>query len=286
MGYHKFIVKYSVKYLFKYWNLENKAHVDIATPLILATMGILILVFFIILFVLLYQKKRLAHEAQLKEKENTYQRMLLDSSVEVAESERKRIASNIHDDIGMMLNVLKLNLSKINRNRNDNKLIDTVLNESNNILHETISSIRSISYDLIPSTLLKLGFIKGIEDLCIQINSSDIVQMNLRSNVVDANIGIKNELQLYRLIKEVLNNVIKHADAKNIELVIEKTNTNLVTIISHDGIGITTKEAVELEASTEGIGLKSIFSRIQLTSSTIEYTAGNEPRIFIQTPLI
>jgi len=249
-------------------------------------MGILILVFFIILFVLLYQKRRLAHEAQLKEKENIYQRILLDSSVEVAESERKRIASNIHDDVGMMLNVLKLNLSKIKRNRNDHQVVDNVLTDSNKILQETISSIRAISFDLIPSTLLKLGFIRGIEDLCIQINSFGIVQINLRSDIAEVNIGKKNELQLYRLIKEIVNNILKHAGASTVELFIKKTNDSVVTMISHNGKGITTIEAKALVAWSEGIGLKSIFNRIYLTNSTIEYVSGEEPHIFIKTPLI
>ena len=73
----------------------------------------------------------LANKALIKENENIHQHKLLDASIEVAEQERKKIAANIHDDIGMMLSVLKLNLTKIKRNRSDEQLTATLLSDSN-----------------------------------------------------------------------------------------------------------------------------------------------------------
>lgn len=248
-------------------------------------MGILILVFFVILFVLLYQKKIFQHKALLKENETNYQRRLLTTSSEVAEQERKRIASNIHDDVGMLLNVLKLNLSKIDRNLTNEELVKETLRDSKAIIQDSITGIRSISYDLMPPTLVKLGFIKGIEDMCLQINNIQLIQISLRIDLKELSIGKNNELQLYRLVKEILNNIIKHADASLIDLFLAENKNNLITVISHNGKGITTKEAYELSVSSSGIGLKSIFNRVHLTNSTIEYTVGENSQIVIQTPL-
>lgn len=163
--------------------MENKSQIDVFSLVVIGTMGILILVSFIVLFVLLYQKKMFANKALIKENDNIYQRKLLDASIEVAEQERKKIAANIHDDIGMMLNVLKLNLTKIQRNKNDEKLTESLLDNSNLLIGDAIAAIRVISNDLMPPTLMKLGFIKGITELCRQIKSAEVIDIYLQVNV-------------------------------------------------------------------------------------------------------
>jgi signal transduction histidine kinase len=254
----------------------------------IGTMGMLILVAFIVLFVLLYQKKMLAARAMIKENDNIHQRKLLDASIEVAEQERKKIAANIHDDIGMMLNVLKLNLTKIQRNRTDETLTSTLLTNSNLLIEETIAAIRVISNDLMPPTLVKLGFIKGITELCRQVEASGIIDIHLLLNITTIQLEKKNEIQLYRLVKEVLNNIIKHASASTIELTINATVEFMTITISHDGKGLTNEMMQKLSESNEGLGLKSILSRAQLTNSVIQYISrGNEKaKIIIETPLV
>lgn len=268
--------------------MENKSEIDVFLLVVIGTMGILILVSFIVLFVLQYQKKMLANKALIKENENTHQRKLLDASIEVAEEERKKIAANIHDDLGMMLNVLKLNLTKIQRNRNDEKLTETLLTNSNLLIGDAIATIRIISNDLMPPTLVKLGFIKGITELCRQIRSSGVIDINLTLNVNNIELEKKNEIQLYRLIKEVITNIIKHATASTIEITLNATAERMTITISHNGKGITTEMVQQLAESTEGIGLKSVLSRAQLTNSVIQYiNKGNEgSKIIIETPLI
>lgn len=230
----------------------------------------------------------LAARAMIKENDNIHQRKLLDASIEVAEQERKKIAANIHDDIGMMLNVLKLNLTKIQRNRTDETLTSTLLTNSNLLIEETIAAIRVISNDLMPPTLVKLGFIKGITELCRQVEASGIIDIHLLLNITTIQLEKKNEIQLYRLVKEVLNNIIKHASASTIELTINATVEFMTITISHDGKGLTNEMMQKLSESNEGLGLKSILSRAQLTNSVIQYISrGNEKaKIIIETPLV
>src|SRR4051812_42660225 len=98
----------------------------------------LTLVSFVILFVVFYQKRMLQHVNQLNENEARYQKKLLEAAMEVAEQERKKIASNIHDDVGIILNVVKLNLSKIKRNKSDEALMDELLQTNASLLEDTI----------------------------------------------------------------------------------------------------------------------------------------------------
>jgi len=267
--------------------LESKEGIDFTVIVVLGSLGMLTLASFIVVFVLFYQKRMLANKTILKDKENEFQRQLLDASVEVAEAERKKIAGNIHDDVGMTLNVIKLNFTKIKRNINDTDLTLKLIEDNQNILEDSISTLRAISHDLMPPTLSMLGLIKGLKELCRQLDLGDLVKVEYQSNDVDVTFSKKNELQLYRLIKELLNNVIKHSGASSIKLVTETHNNTLITSIFHNGQGIDDSMIIELIEAGKGIGLKSIKSRAQLTSSELHYINGSEnsPKILLKTPI-
>lgn len=222
--------------------------------------------------------------------ENKHQKKLLDVSLEIAEQERNKVAANIHDDVGMMMNVLKLNLKRAQRNLNDLNLVNEILNTSYGIIDNSIETIRTISNDLMPPTLIKLGFFKGIKELCRQINLSDIVQIDFQSTIEDFTFDKKIEFQLYRLIKEILNNTIKHTKASLIHLEISKNEKYLNVIISHNGEGITTGAIKHLAKTSTGLGLKSIFSRAQLLDAKINYWDTNKEnqkaKVTIEIPIL
>jgi len=208
--------------------------------------------------------------------------------MKVAEKERKKIAGNIHDDVGILLNVIKLNLSKIKRNKNDEILIDELLQNNSSMLEDAIVTLRSISHDLMPQALIRLGFIKGINELCNQITTAGGQKITLVKDVEEITaLNKKTEMQLYRLVKEVLNNIIKHSAASEIEVNISLRNSILFTVISHTGKGITDPEVSDFISSGKGIGLQSIYSRAQLTNSKINYSfTNNHYQVKIETPLI
>lgn len=268
--------------------MEISEKIDAITIVVLGSLGMLTLVSFIILFVVFYQKRMLQHVNQLRENETIYQKKLLEASMEVVEQERKKIAGNIHDDVGIILNVIKLNLSKIKRNKNDEALIDELLQTNSSMLEDTIVTLRSISHDLMPQALVRLGFIKGINELCHQIGSAGSHKITLIKSIDEVNdLSKKTEMQLYRLTKEILNNIIKHASATEIEINISMLNKTLNTYISHNGKGITDNEVNNLIEAGKGIGLQSIYSRGQLTNSKINYILiNNHYQVKIETPLL
>lgn len=242
---------------------------------------------FIIVFVMFYQKRMLAHKNDLYEKEKIYQKQLLEAAVEVAEKEREKIAGNIHDDLGLALNAINHNNTKIKRNPNDTRLIAELLEANAELIEETITTIRSISHELMPASLVKLGFIRGISELCRQISLSGSTNVKMITNETVLNLNKKNELHLYRLIKEIINNILKHDGSSCIEVRIAAINQKLHIEIIHNGSGISNTEIKELIASNKGIGLKSIFSRAQLTNSQVNYFKNkNEAKVTIETLLL
>lgn len=247
----------------------------------------LILVVSVVLFVVYYQKKVLSQKNQMQLTENTYQRQLLQATIEVEEKERERIAKNIHDDIGTLLNVLKLNLTKATRNYDNKELAEQLAKENVMLLDESIQSIRNISKDLASPTLLKLGYLKAIHELCRLITNSGQIHADLIYDQRESNVRFSEniELQLYRMTQEILNNIIKHAAAG--EILIEYTRGSSHQIsISHNGKGITTQDLHELSKDNKGIGLKSIQSRAQLIDASVSYsiTTSSQACITINVP--
>lgn len=231
----------------------------------------MILVFFIIFIVLLYQKRVLAHNTQLMNREQEHQRKLLDASLESAEKERFRIAANMHDDVGMLLNVLKLNLSRARKNADQPAEFDTLMKSSFDIIDNSISTIRMIANDLVPSILINLGLVKSIRELCSQINLTGSVMVELVSEVDELCIEKKAELQVYRLIKEILNNTIRHAEPSCIWIQVDAPADHLIVSMTHNGKGVTTAQIRQMAGVSKGLGLKSILTRTQFIHAKLEF---------------
>jgi signal transduction histidine kinase len=264
--------------------LEDKAQADIIILVISGCLGMLVLVAFIILFVLYYQKKVLAQKNQLQLAENKYQRELLSAAIQVEEKERERIAKNIHDDVGTLLNFLKLNLHKVAHSADIN-LNKSLMEENLKLLEDSIQGIRGVAKDLIPPTLVKLGYIKGLNELCRHINNSGQVIVNFSPDAAATRLPEQTELQLYRITKELLNNIIKHTGAKKIDMEFKEINSSFRLLISHDGRGITSQEAMELSKTQKGLGLKSIQSRAQLINAVVQYKIKADHTAFITVEL-
>ncbi|HET6991514.1 MAG TPA: hypothetical protein VFJ43_09335, partial [Bacteroidia bacterium] len=110
--------------------MENETTISIGFLVLLGCLGMIILAVSIILFVVLYQKKVLAQQNQIQATENKHQLELLSATIQVVELEREKIAKNIHDDVGTLLNVIKLHLTKISRNSDDKSRSEELINES------------------------------------------------------------------------------------------------------------------------------------------------------------
>lgn len=267
--------------------MENKGQVDIYMLIIMSTLGILVLILFLVFIVVLYQKRMLANKAVLIDTENKHQKKLLDASLEIAEQERVKIATNLHDDIGITLSVLKLNLSRLKKNIENKEVFEEIVTASYKNIDDSLDTVRTIYNDIIPPTLMKLGFVKGLKEVCRQINS--IGETDITFNCEEENIEFdkKIKIQLYRLTKEILNNTVKHGKPKDIEINIEKKENDLLINILHNGEGITTKQIQQFAEKSTGLGLKSILTRAQLINANLNFMIINktQAQVLIKTQI-
>lgn len=247
-----------------------------------------ILATFIILFVVIYKKRFLQQQNEIQEAKYIYQRELLEATIQVEEKERERIAKNIHDDLGTLLNVMRLNNISAIKKIHDETALLKVLEDNKNLLNSTSEIVRNISKQLAPPILLKLGYSEGISELCSHINNTEELSVYFTSENITSRFNHKIEIQLYRVTQEIINNIIKHAKASSINIHLVLQNEVLNLSITHNGKGISSSTIEGLLQSPKGLGLKNIQSRVQAINGTVQYfTVGiNNSKITIDIPLL
>ena len=175
------------------------------------------------------------------------------------EIERKRLARDLHDGLGSMLSGLKLYYSGTEQtNKKESQ-------EINNQLDNSIKELRQIAQNLMPESLLKLGLIAALKDLCSRF-SNDKTLIEFQEFGVQNNISESKQITVYRIIQELINNALKYANASEI-LVNCSQNQNIFLITVEDnGSGFDAKKSNLFE----GMGLKNIKNRVDFLKGELE----------------
>lgn len=219
-------------------------------------------------------QKILREKSQQYQLELAHQKEVTLQYTSVQESERKRIAELLHDDIGNKLNILSLWIN--NEDSLNNKRSREVIKQQ---IPALIEATRTISHSLYPVNLEKFGLILALEALISNVNESLPIQLIVNHDYQKRPISF--EVQIYRIIQEFLSNVIKHAKASNMLIHIRDTETSLTLILSDNGVGF------DNSILKKGMGLKNIDSRIKSINAFSKWKSekGNGSRLIIILPI-
>lgn len=256
---------------------------EISLIIILGCLAMTVLAIGIILFVVAYQRKAIAHQKA----ENDFQQQLIEATLITEQNEREKISRNLHDDLGTSLNIIKLHFEKIKRNPDKTEIVTNVSEQAMELILQSIADLRSISRDLMPATLTTLGLMAAIRDLCRHVNDTQEILMTHHLPEEFKKPEDKIQTQIYRICQEITNNLIKHAKPTKINLVITNLHNGLNICFYHNGTGISNEEIKDIYNQSRGIGLKSLESRLRMINGKINYIKeldGN-PAIEIQALL-
>lgn len=236
----------------------------------------------IVLFSLLYQKRLGEKEMQLNMTIKNHELDLLKKVIETQESEREKIAKDIHDDIGPQLTVIKLRLTSLLKTKlQEEKIIQTI-----NEIDTVISGVRSMSIELSPSNLINYGLTKAIVYFMDQINNSSDIKCKINyTDFDDSKIEKQKAINIFRLYNELVNNLIKHARPSIIEVNLRFQSNCFEISITHDGSGLTNEDFINLSNYPTGVGIISIKSRILLIKGKIDFIAGHNSKITLTVPI-
>lgn len=179
------------------------------------------------------------------------------------EEERARIARDLHDGLGGRLASIKNNLSDFagNKEEANNIAIHKVIDQ----LDGSVKELRQIAHNMMPEMLLKLGLKAALSDLCESLASENMdIEFQFLSE--DHNIPEREQLNIYRIIQELLTNVVRHAGAKNVLLQCSRSNNVFFITVEDDGKGINPEKLKE----RRGAGLNNIESRVAYLNGRME----------------
>lgn len=234
---------------------------NIVTLIVVSILVILFLIISLVLFFNFSQKKILLEKERNHQQKMSFQKEMLESTIVTQEEERSRIARELHDDISSKLNVINMNMNilKMKVQEQDSKKI---LSEISASLNQSIERSRKISHELMPPILERFGLEEAISDLAQQINFSGALKMEISEKENFNKIHGQKKLHTFRIIQELCNNTLKHAEAKHISLSTKVENEILSIIYQDDGVGIPSDKI------SKGLGTMNIESRLQILDAT------------------
>ncbi|MCG2611941.1 ATP-binding protein [Flavobacterium sp. SM15] len=221
-----------------------------------------LLLFAGVLFYFFYQNLKLKQKNKLKDVTQKVQQNLINATIDGQEEERKRLSGVLHDNISALLSSAGLHISAFEATYPDMK---DELKKTKNILKEAHDKVRDLSHDLIPPVLEKLGLVAAFEDLC-EKNSNTLIQFNF-NNFIKEEVRFQSEfeMKLYFIVAELFNNIIKHSNASEASLTIDKNQRQLSINIEDNGIGFKNKDGKH----ADGFGLSQIKARIKNMNGSI-----------------
>ncbi|MFT7380579.1 MAG: two-component system NarL family sensor kinase [Roseivirga sp.] len=278
--------------------LENERQKNIAEQqrkskfIILVVAVALILIISVWLYIVNQRRKNMTLLAEKNEEINKQQIDELLQEQEIAslqgvlqgqESERKRVAMDLHDRLGGMLSMVKLHFSAFEERIDTTDAKNQKFLKASELLDQATKEVREISHDLLSGVLTKFGLIPALEELKDKISSTGKLKVGIYSNDIKGALNAEQELQLYRIVQELLSNILKHAKAKETNIQLNRSGDSLNLIVEDDGVGFNLSNSNE----KGGIGLINLKARVAKLNGSfhIDSGKGGGTTISIDIPL-
>lgn len=238
----------------------------------------------LVLFFNASQKKLLKAKNRSQELQLEHQKELLHSTILTQENERKRIAKDLHDEIGSKLNVVHLNLHRLKRLGQSSEEFQQTIGEVNQLINNTIDRTRNISHELLPPTLDDFGLVEAIKELCEGYRRSGSIQLEFNWTEGCKGLGDKMaDLHLFRVLQELIKNSVIHGGAELIQLNLVLLGDKIMLNYKDDGKGFDTTKVEK-----KGMGLKNLETRTNLIHAKMDFQSkpGQGVEVSIEAPVL
>ena len=268
-------------------NLESEAKRSQNRNIALALGGSLILG--TIIAILVYKNRQRQQEIELQEQELRTQQLAtqlkeqeiisINALIEGQEKERLIIANDLHDDLGSLMATIKMHFSAF-KDKDTKNLFD----RTNTLIENAYQKIRNIAHAKNSGVLAKQGLYEAILKMADNVSKSKQININVHENGLDQRLENSVELTIFRVVQELIANVIKHAQATEVDIHLNQTKDNLNIMVEDNGVGFDTKFNAN---NREGIGLINIEKRIESLGGTvvIESQKNSGTSVIIDMPL-
>jgi len=256
---------------------------EIIITLIAGTSTLLLLGALMISFLFLYRNR---HRKLLREREQlklSYERELLKSQLEIQEQTFRHISQEIHDNIGQMLSLAKLNLSTMDPSLPDN--LEQKISDSKKLVGQAIYDLRNLSHGLSTDYIADMGLARAIEHELEMVRKSGDYETLFESDGKSYSLDKQRELIIYRILQETVNNIIKHAASQKIIIHLHYSQEELTLSITDNGKGF---DLTPLNEDTSfGLGIRNMHNRAKLMGAgfKISSTLGHGTSVILSVPV-
>ena len=196
-------------------------------------------------------------------------RTLSQQLIDAQEIERRHIARELHDEIGQALTIVKINLQTIQR-ASDPVLIAQRVEESIGVIEPTLQQVRNLSLRLRPSLLDDLGLVAALRWYLDRQSKTGGFSLQFKADPLTKRLPPEIETACFRIAQEAITNIIKHSEAKEVDVVLKLVDKSLELIIQDRGIGFDVKSAQEKAAEGGSLGLLSMAERASLVGGSFD----------------
>lgn len=246
---------------------------------VVSTALILFFGFLIITYALAYQKRKNKYHKEKQVMESQFQATILQTQIEIQEQTLKNVAQEIHDNIGQILILAKLNLNTFPPFTDT--VTETKVNDTRQLVAKAINDLRDLSKSLHGEKMAELGLTESVGNELKILQNTGLYQTSLEVTGSKYRLSPQKEMVLFRIIQESLHNALKHAKAKNLSVNLHYEPALFRLNVSDDGAGF---EPATLEAADTGIGLKNMKDRAALIGGkfSIRSSPGNGTYITVE----
>jgi signal transduction histidine kinase len=236
----------------------------------------------IVAFVYKARKKIFDKELEKKDLEIKFQKEILLATILTQEKERERIAQDLHDEISSKLNVVSLTLHSL---KSASKSADEKINVMDDIIklnNNAIENSRKIAHNLLPPILEKFGLNAAIDELVHDFEKTKSVKINYTNNINFNTFNAGAQLNIFRIVQELLNNSIKHGKATEVTILFTRNAVENICTYTDNGLGFNTANLKQ----NKGLGIRNIESRILFLNGNFQVTSEKNKGIKINFSFI
>ena len=254
---------------------------SLTTLILLGTIIVIFFVAFVVMLSYLFttKKNKLIQEKQLMKTQ--FEQELLQTQIEIQSQTLQTISQEIHDNVGQVLSLAKLNLGTIEVPENTSN--QTKINDTKQLVSKAINDLRDLSRSLYGNKIAELGLADAIDNELKILQNSGQFKTSFKKTGEPFKLEPQKEMVVYRMLQESLNNAIKHSKAQNIDVVLKYETGGFRLRMTDDGIGFDTS----IQPATQlGMGLKSMQNRAALIGAKLSVLSSknNGTSINIELP--
>ncbi len=219
-------------------------------------------------------------EAETRDAEKRF----LNAIIQAEERERRNLAKELHDGLGPLLSTVKISLSSLNQQARNPEEQENMQN-TEMLLDEAIRSLREISNNLSPHVLIDFGLARALKGFINKINTTRTIRISFTTNILDERFDPNTEVVIYRVVCELINNTIKHANASRADIDLQHHNREMMISYTDNGSGFDVARIKEDPG--HGMGFSNVFSRINSLQGKVDLSSeqGHGTHVQIRIPV-